>query len=273
MSIPVTRWVDPPMPSEAIYAFLGVATLPRLLPGNPLRHLPREMVLRVAQFAYSPAYRASWSHPWIDTADADGREAVEVDVVPLIDAYGAILAPLGYYRGLRVSRPIRRGVTYVEVTLNCAWYGTGVQLAGLGQDFRLALTCDDRESPAINTAHLTPYNNGDEYLAVRNFDGCWTWMLEPVVFGLLIDMTRGCCTFYLNGRVGPCVRFPVSPPGAQHWRQNGVRIEVDEFPDDNDQRPPQCLVSCASRLSPPTPVSVPMTPQELWDKGDLYVEV
>ena len=269
MSIPVTRWVDPPMPSEAIYAFLGIATLPRLLPGNPLRHLPREMVLRVAQFAYTPAYRASWSHPWIDT-DADGREAVEVDVTPLIDAPNAVIID----RGLSVSRPIRRGVTYVEVTLNCAWYGTGVQLAGLGQDFRLALTCDDRESPAINTAHLTPYNNGDEYLAVRNFDGCWTWMLEPVVFGLLIDMTRGCCTFYLNGRVGPCVRFPVSPPGAQHWRQDGVQIQVDEFPDDNEQRPPQCLVSCAStRVYPPTPPHVPMTPQELRDKGDLYVEM
>ena len=219
--------------------------------------------------SFPNSYRASWSHPWIDT-DADGREAVEVDVTPLIDAPNAVIID----RGLSVSRPIRRGVTYVEVTLNCAWYGTGVQLAGLGQDFRLALTCDDRESPAINTAHLTPYNNGDEYLAVRNFDGCWTWMLEPVVFGLLIDMTRGCCTFYLNGRVGPCVRFPVSPPGAQHWRQDGVQIQVDEFPDDNEQRPPQCLVSCAStRVYPPTPPHVPMTPQELRDKGDLYVEM
>ncbi|CAH0364436.1 unnamed protein product [Pelagomonas calceolata] len=265
MSIPVTRWVDPPMPSEAIYAFLGIATLPRLLPGNPLRHLPREMVLRVAQFAYSPAYRASWSHPWIDT-DADGREAVEVDVMPLLDA------PFGQYLGLTVSRPIRRGVTYVEVTLNCAWYGTGVQLAGLGQEFRLALTCDDSTIPETNTAHLLPYDDMTQRLAVRNFDNCWTWITEPVIFGLLIDMTRGCCTFYLNGRVGPCVRFPSS--GAQHWRQHGVQIQVDEFPEETSQGPPQCLVSCASpRLSPPTPSSVPMTPQELRDKGDLYVEM
>ena len=268
MSIPVTRWVDPPMPSEAIYAFLGIATLPRLRPGNPLRHLPREMVLRVAQFAYSPAYRASWSHPWIDTADADGREAVEVDVTPLIDAPNALIIN----RGLSVSRPIRRGVTYVEVTLNSAWYGTGVQLAGLGQEFRLALTCDDSTSPETNTAHLLTYGNTDECLAVRNFDNCWTWITEPVIFGLLIDMTRGCCTFYLNGRVGPCVRFPVSL--SAHWPQNGVLIEVDEFPEETTQGPPQCLVSCASpRLSPPTPLSVPMTPQELQDKGDLYVEM
>lgn len=125
MSIQVTRYADPPMLSAPIYTWIGGATQPRLTRRhNPLRRLPREMILRVAHFAYSPAYRASWDHPSLDTTDAQGREAVEVDVTNYVDAQHYAAAYL------RMTRPIRRRVTYVEVEFSSAWYGSRVQLEG-----------------------------------------------------------------------------------------------------------------------------------------------
>ena len=60
------------LPKPAIYTFLGLATLPRfrIAPPrwasyqrdatNPLRLLPREIVLHIARFAYRAGYRAHW---------------------------------------------------------------------------------------------------------------------------------------------------------------------------------------------------------------------
>ena len=59
---------------SAIYTFLGVATLPRFhgrardgprtrgarRAANPLRLLPREIVIHIARFAYHAGYRAHW---------------------------------------------------------------------------------------------------------------------------------------------------------------------------------------------------------------------
>ena len=56
-NVPVVSYAEPRDPN-AIYTFLGLASLPRLRPGNPLRLLPREMVLKIARFVHG--YRAGW---------------------------------------------------------------------------------------------------------------------------------------------------------------------------------------------------------------------
>ena len=71
--VPILRYADPRDPN-AIYTFLGLATLPRLRPGTPLRLLPREMVLKIARFAQH-GYRAGW-----EGVGRSGQLADAVDV-------------------------------------------------------------------------------------------------------------------------------------------------------------------------------------------------
>ena len=49
----------------------------------------------------------------------------------------------------------------------------------------------------------------------------WAWGEEAVV-GLLVDMSRGCAAFRLNGFDGPCVFFPL--PAL--WKVHGVAVWV-----------------------------------------------
>ena len=84
----------------------------------------------------------------------------------------------------------------------------------------------------------------DEAWLVPEFDDCWEWC-ETVTFGLLVDMDRGCCTFYLNSRRGPCVRLP-----GIRWRRpdiwDGIRIAIEDFPFGDDGFSPTCVVTCSS---------------------------
>ena len=78
--VPVLRYADPRDPN-AIYTFLGLATLPRLRPGNPLRLLPREMVLKIARFAQH-GYRAGWEGVGRSGQLADGVDVSNYSEVP-----------------------------------------------------------------------------------------------------------------------------------------------------------------------------------------------
>ena len=88
------------------------------------------------------------------------------------------------------------------------------------------------------------------------------------MFGVLVDMDRGCVTFRLNDLDGPCVRFP---PTAQ-WRE-GVSLTVDEFP--REHTSPRVVISCAT---PPAPQSLlalaatPLTAEGHLARGTLYAD-
>ena len=104
--VPVLRYADPRDPN-AIYTFLGLASLPRLRPGNPLRLLPREICLKIARLAHG-GYCAGWAG-----VGRSRRLAVTVDVTDYPEL--ALKMP-----------PMRSGVHYVEIDLRIAWFGTRI---------------------------------------------------------------------------------------------------------------------------------------------------
>ena len=61
-SMQVLEWEPVPEPAATVYTFMGLATIPRLRGGSSLRLLPREMLLKVASFAYSSGFCAAWSN-------------------------------------------------------------------------------------------------------------------------------------------------------------------------------------------------------------------
>ena len=96
---------------------------------------------------------------------------------------------------------------------------------------------------------------------------CWTFRQDPVVFGALVDMDRGCVTFRLNGIDCPCVRFPASA----EWRE-GVRLTLSGLPDPGDDTQ-RVVVSCATPPAPPSLLAVaanPLTAEEHLARGALY---
>ena len=99
-------------------------------------------------------------------------------------------------------------------------------------------------------------------------DRCWSWCADPVVFGVLVDMDRGCVTFRLNDMDGPCVRFP---PTAQ-WRE-GVSLTVDEFPQEDTS--PRVVISCATPPAPPSLLAAaanPLCVDGHLARGTLYAD-
>ena len=97
---------------SAIYTFLGVATLPRFhgrardgprtrgarRAANPLRLLPREIVIQIARFAYRAGYRAHW----VSYGNED-EAAVAIDVI----AHGGQPHDRrGYFGGCNVGFPV-----------------------------------------------------------------------------------------------------------------------------------------------------------------------
>ena len=275
--LPIVRFAEKPYPAS-IYTFLGLATLPRLLRRhNPLRRLPREIVLRIARLAHVPQWYATLG---------DEEVAAAVDATDYIDV-------------VLKTRPIRTGVHYVEVSVGCAWYGTRVWIEGVlpGQGRIHEASVDGGVSLErafgmyLNQSDSTgndcvwflsdhdPVRVAQEIPAFgeRNGRASWTWGKAPVIFGVLVDMARGCATLRLNGIDGPCVSFP-----GDLWRR-GVRIVVEDFPDlageevsrhvtGDVSRYPRCVVSCET---PPIPVSLleaaadPMTVAEHLAAGSL----
>ena len=97
----ILAW-ERPHTTPGIYAFLGLATLPRFqTKANTLRLLPREIVDRIARLAHRDAYLASWS-----AGETPTRRPTAVDIGELMQASELIsLGELG--SGVMTSRPIR----------------------------------------------------------------------------------------------------------------------------------------------------------------------
>ena len=249
-----------PHTTPGIYTFLGLATLPRFQSkANPLRLLPREMIERIARFAHRDTYLAAW-----DTGEQGGILPTSIDITRTNDEEDVTL---------RLLRPLRTGVKYVEITTTAGWYGTCLAFDGLGplHDFGFQLDYDEFND-ALNAhgeiclikmcdLNVAPPSN---YFRIKSLgNDSWTWCTEPVTFGVLVDMDRGCVTFRLNGVDGPCVRFP---PGSD-WR-GGVTIKISEFPTQRKGTPPQddlpVVVSCATPPVPPSLLEAAANPLTVW---------
>ena len=153
---------------------------------------------------------------------------------------------------LTMARPLRSGVRYVEVTTTAAWYGTRLTFEGVDGYECLGFQVDCRANEDARELCFIRLNGSQvNYLWIKSLgDDSWTWNEDPVVFGVLVDMVRGCVTFRLNGIDGPCVRFPNA-----NWR-GGVYISVSRFPKDprHDQTGElmQVVASCATPPVPPS---------------------
>ena len=240
-SMQVLEWQPVPEPAATIYTFMGLATIPRLRGGSSLRLLPREMLLKVASFAYRSAFCAAWSDHSLQKFSSEhglltydqgqeGLEATSVDLTSYLHLSHDDTTEM------RLSRPIRHGVTFVEIEVGSAWYNTEVSLLGVEELFGLTLTTNSTNPGSEEQASLV---SKDEAWLVPEFDDCWEWC-ETVTFGLLVDMVRGCCTFYLNEQRGPCVKLP-----GDLWRRHGVQISIENFPCNVSDTPP-CVLTCSS---------------------------
>jgi len=266
-SMQVLEWEPVPEPPATIYTFMGLATIPRLRGGSSLRLLPREMLLNIAKFAYSSAFCAAWSDGSLKTFSSEsdlvydcpcgqeGMEATSVDLTSYLSLRGDEVGRDGSETRMRMSRPIRHGVTFVEIEVGSAWYNTELSLLGLGELFSLLL-CSDDEGDEHRVALVAKDDMGDNVLhLVPELFECWEWC-ETVTFGLLVDMIRGCCTFYLNEQRGPCVKLP-----GDLWRRHGIQIAIEGFPANVSDTPP-CVLTCSSFVpqgamrDPATPKSV-----------------
>ena len=250
-SMQVLEWQPVPEPAATIYTFMGLATIPRLRGGSSLRLLPREMLLKVASFAYSSAFCAAWSDDSLQKYCSDrgvsqdyscgqeGMEPTSVDLTSYLNLRGDDDGRDGSETVMRMSRPIRHGVTFVEIEVGSAWFNTELSLLGLGEHLGLYLSSDP-EGDEHRAALVAPDDDGDTVLhLVPAFHERWEWC-ETVIFGLLVDMVRGCCTFHLNGHRGPCVKLP-----GDLWRRHGITIAIENFPCNVSDTPP-CVLTCSS---------------------------
>ena len=250
-SMQVLEWEPVPEPPATIYTFMGLATIPRLRGGSSLRLLPREMLLKVASFAYSSGFCAAWSNHSLQTFSSErgvlsnysccreGMEPTSVDLTSYLNLRGDDDGRDGSETIMRMSRPIRHGVTFVEIEVGSAWYNTELSLLGLGEQFSVLL-CSDDGGDEHRVALVANDDMGDNVLhLVPEFFETWEWC-ETVTFGLLVDMVRGCCTFYLNEQRGPCVKLP-----GDLWRRHGVQIAIADFPCNVSDTPP-CVLTCKS---------------------------
>ncbi|CAH0374404.1 unnamed protein product, partial [Pelagomonas calceolata] len=249
----VARYEPRGLSKPAIYTFLGLASLPRFRgrsvdgprAANPLRLLPREMVLHVARFAYRAGYHAHWVQ-----FGSDEEIAVALDVTDTSHV-------------TRLSCMVSSKTYYVEVRFSYAWWGMGLDilaLAGLAQQpegqrkFRFMLEHNDGVGGHDN-GHIAVLerNVDDDMLEMPSLGvDSWSYCQDPVTMSVLVDMVRGCVTFGLNGLAGPCVRFPADDT----WR-SGVQLVARNFPllapMDGGRSQGRCIVSCAT---PPTPPSM-----------------
>ncbi len=252
----------------AVYTFLGLATLPRVRgcardgprtrgaprAANPLRLLPRELVLHIARFAYRAGYHAHW----VEFSTVD-EVAVEVDVSDKVYT--------------RLAHMVSSKTYYVEVRFTCAWWGTGLEILGVGsQRFRCVLNNNGDGDATAYTGHIACFSSHDSGpLSMPSLGvDSWSYCKDPVTMSVLVDLVQGCATFGLNGLAGPCVRFPA----GDTWR-SGVQVVARGFPPGSVLDGGRCLVSCAT---PPTPPAIlaaashPMTVAEHLAAGSLSTE-
>ena len=187
----VARYEPRGLSKPAIYTFLGLASLPRFRgrsvdgprAANPLRLLPREMVLHIARFAYRAGYHAHWVQFCNDEEIAVALDVTDTSHVT------------------RLSCMVSSKTYYVEVRFSYAWWGTGLDilaLAGLAQPegqrkFRFMLEHNDG---------VGGHDNGHIAVLERNVVGdmldmpslgvdSWSYCQDPVTMSVLVDMVRG----------------------------------------------------------------------------------
>ena len=289
----VVRYEPKGLSKSAIYTFLGVATLPRFRgraqdgprtrgarrAANPLRLLPREIVIQIARFAYHAGYRAHWvrvndclsdDQPVQLSNDEEVAVSLAITDPDLSDGapdWRAYLSPM-----------VTGKTYYVEIRLTCAWWGTGLELLGLGHKFRLLLNHNGAGvdmAAQRQTGHIACFGPGPDATPMLSMPSLgvdsWSYCKDPVTMSVLVDMVRGCATFGLNGLAGPCVRF-----SGDAWR-DGVQIATPPgcFPMAavvGRSLGGRCVISCAT---PPTPPSMretashPMTVAEHLAAGSL----
>ena len=170
------------------------------------------------------------------------------------------------------------GWLYGESTrLACAWWGTGLELLGLGHKFRLLLNHNGAGvdmAAQRQTGHIACFGPGPggEMLSMPSLGvDSWSYCEAPVTMSVLVDLVRGCATFGLNGLAGPCVRF-----SGDAWR-DGVQIATPPgcFPMAavvGRSLGGRCVISCATPPTPPSMLAAashPMTVAEHLAAGSL----
>jgi hypothetical protein len=259
----------------AIYTFLGLATLPRFRgrcvdgprtrgarpAANPLRLLPREIVTHIARFAYRAGYHAHW----VEFSTVD-EVAVAVDVS---DTWSRAWSR----ESIRLAHMVSSKTYYVEVRFTHAWWGSGLEILGVGsQRFRCVLNNNGGSASRVGeTGQIACFSSHDSGPLSMSSLGVDSWSYKaPVTMSILVDLVRGCATFGLNGLAGPCVRFPAGGT----WRR-GVQVDAWGFPPGSVLNGGRCVVACATLPTPPSMLAAashPMTVAEHLAAGSLRRE-
>ena len=162
---------------------------------------------------------------------------------------------------------------YVEVRFAYAWWGTGLEILGVGSErFQCVLNNNGDGGATAYTGHIACFSSHDSGPLSMSSLGVdsWSYCRDPVTMSVLVDMVRGCATFGLNGLAGPCVRFPAGGT----WRR-GVQVVARGFPPGSVLDGSRCLVSCATPATPPSMLAAashPMTVAEHLAAGSLRTE-
>ena len=167
---------------------------------------------------------------------------------------------------------------YVEVRFAYAWWGTGLEILGVGPELcRFAL--DNNGGDGVpQTGHVAGLERNiiDGFFLEMPSLGVdsWSYCQDPVTMSVLVDLVQGCATFGLNGLAGPCVRF-----SGDAWR-DGVQIATPPgcFPMAavvGRSLGGRCVISCATPPTPPSMLAAashPMTAAEHLAAGSLRTE-
>jgi len=214
--------------------------------------------------------------------ELDSADYAKIKTFPLAELgvtslkLGDVVASPHQESSLQLLRPIRSGLTYVEIGCSAVLFATefylkfscgGFIVLGFGSE-----EDDDGDDALIlvlrDSASATISEDGAYKIEAFGSDN-WNWCDQfrgvPNAIGFLVDMRRGCVTFRFNGMDGPCVAFPTSVA----WR-GGVSVHVKELPA-IDKRSNPTGINCAT---PPIPQSlaattIPRTISELVESGDL----
>lgn len=243
---------------EPVYAFLLCARArhragtsapgpqkSRLRRSIRLSSLPREIIQHIARVLYVPQYVAEF-----DVFNDRFRDKIWFAPGALANFVDHRLSDLAvtcleFHKrdvldSVRLLNPLERTRTYIELKISKAWYGTGVRCGAV----ELRCDCYDEEDDREGETRVSVQVGVQQYY-VPAFDHSWTWISDPVIFGLLVDTIRGCVTFRVNGIDGPCL-----DNSNYTTTTSRTLISVHDFPSD-DVQSMQVEVS-----SPPCPPSL-----------------
>jgi hypothetical protein len=254
-----------------IIQFLAACTVPRLAATSALRHLPQDVVQRIARFAHGAAYLPAF--PIFGRREGDDADTVRVHLdaevslprlsqIKLAQLEASCLdVSVAHHTNLRLTRPILRGAVYVEIEVSLGWYGMEVVcIPGGDESASFGVKLDEfGYSGSEGSIHhyvdnTVIFKRGGWACGIETFDSAWDCLDEPIRFGFLVDMYRGCIWFRVNGRDGPCVPFPATTA----WKTRGVELEVRNPVENPPTHHSPTLLSCRTLPCPagcPSPQS------------------